>query len=176
MVQLRGDHIVSRPIAGTRKRVLTKSTTVASPQSCSNIKERAEHVMLVDLARNDVGRVAEFGSVEPEEFMTLERYSHVMHLTSQVTGTIRPGLGPIDVLKATLPAGTVVAPQRCGRWRSLMSWNQCGEPLRRCCRVSRLVGQPRYCNLHSHHVCSCRWGDSFTASGCRYRCRLRPRG
>jgi anthranilate synthase component 1 len=63
--------------------------------------------MLVDLARNDVGRVAETGTVEVEELMTLERYSHVMHLTSQVSGRLRPGLGPVDVLRATLPAGTV---------------------------------------------------------------------
>ena len=63
--------------------------------------------MLVDLARNDVGRVAKFGTVHPDELMTLERYSHVMHLTSQVSGDLRDELGPIDVLRATLPAGTV---------------------------------------------------------------------
>ena len=108
MVQLRGDHIVSRPIAGTRKRGLDgEHDRRLAAELLEHPKERAEHVMLVDLARNDVGRVAEFGSVKPEEFMTLERYSHVMHLTSQITGTIRPGLGAIDVLKATLPAGTV---------------------------------------------------------------------
>ena len=70
-------------------------------------KERAEHVMLVDLARNDVGRVVDFGTETVDELMTLERYSHVMHLTSQVSGKLRDGLGPIDVLRATLPAGTV---------------------------------------------------------------------
>ena len=70
-------------------------------------KERAEHVMLVDLARNDVGRVAQFGTVHVDELMTLERYSHVMHLTSQVSGDLVDGLSPIDVLRATLPAGTV---------------------------------------------------------------------
>jgi anthranilate synthase component 1 len=64
-------------------------------------------VMLVDLARNDVGRVARFGTVKVDELMTLERYSHVMHLTSQVSGSLRDDLGPIDVLRATLPAGTV---------------------------------------------------------------------
>ncbi|MED6336492.1 MAG: chorismate-binding protein, partial [Actinomycetota bacterium] len=92
MVQLRGDHIVSRPIAGTRKRGLDEEhDRRLAAELLEHPKERAEHVMLVDLARNDVGRVAKFGSVQPEEFMTLERYSHVMHLTSQVTGTIRPG-------------------------------------------------------------------------------------
>ena len=70
-------------------------------------KERAEHVMLVDLARNDVGRVVEFGTVHVDELMTLERYSHVMHLTSQVSGALATGRTPMDVLRATLPAGTV---------------------------------------------------------------------
>ena len=70
-------------------------------------KEVAEHVMLVDLARNDVGRVVSFGTEEVEEMMTLERYSHVMHLTSQVAGDLADGKTPIDVLRATLPAGTV---------------------------------------------------------------------
>ncbi|MGH9273259.1 MAG: chorismate-binding protein, partial [Acidimicrobiales bacterium] len=70
-------------------------------------KEIAEHVMLVDLARNDVGRVVAFGTEQVDEMMTLERYSHVMHLTSQVSGDLRPGLGAIDVLRATRPAGTV---------------------------------------------------------------------
>ncbi|MEY4362139.1 MAG: anthranilate synthase component, partial [Actinomycetota bacterium] len=72
-----------------------------------NPKEVAEHVMLVDLARNDVGRVSSFGTVKVDELMTLERYSHVMHLTSQVSGELTPGRTPIDVLRATLPAGTV---------------------------------------------------------------------
>src|SRR5207237_8498620 len=70
-------------------------------------KERAEHVMLVDLARNDVGRVVEFGTEKVDELMTLERYSHVMHMTSQVSGRLVEGKGPIDVLRATMPAGTV---------------------------------------------------------------------
>jgi anthranilate synthase component 1 len=72
-----------------------------------NPKEVAEHIMLVDLARNDVGRVAKFGTVHVDELMTLEKYSHVMHLTSQVSGDLVDGKGPIDVLRATLPAGTV---------------------------------------------------------------------
>lgn len=70
-------------------------------------KEQAEHIMLVDLARNDVGRVVEYGSMEVVEMMTLERYSHVMHLTSQVEGNLRPDQSVIDVVRATLPAGTV---------------------------------------------------------------------
>ncbi len=108
MVQLRGRTVISRPSAGTRRRgVDDEHDRRLAAELIEHPKERAEHVMLVDLARNDVGRVAEFGTVRPDEFMTLERYSHVMHLTSQVSGTLRDGLGPIDVLRATLPAGTV---------------------------------------------------------------------
>ena len=70
-------------------------------------KEIAEHIMLLDLARNDVGRVVTFGTETVDEMMTLERYSHVMHLTSQVSGELAPGRTPVDVLRATLPAGTV---------------------------------------------------------------------
>ncbi len=108
MVQLLDRKVISRPIAGTRKRGATdEHDRRLAAELIEHPKERAEHVMLVDLARNDVGRVAEFGTVHPDELMTLERYSHVMHLTSQVSGDLRDGLGPIDVLRATLPAGTV---------------------------------------------------------------------
>jgi anthranilate synthase component 1 len=108
MVQLLDGTVISRPIAGTRRRGQTdEHDRRMAAELTEHPKERAEHVMLVDLARNDVGRVAEFGTVHVDELMTLERYSHVMHLTSQVSGTLREGLGPIDVLRATLPAGTV---------------------------------------------------------------------
>ena len=108
MVQLLDRRIVSRPIAGTRKRGINdEHDRRLAAELIEHPKERAEHVMLVDLARNDVGRVAKFGTVHPDELMTLERYSHVMHLTSQVSGDLRDDLGPIDVLRATLPAGTV---------------------------------------------------------------------
>ena len=108
MVQLLGRKIISRPIAGTRRRGADdEHDRRLAAELIEHPKERAEHVMLVDLARNDVGRVAKFGSVHPDELMTLERYSHVMHLTSQVSGDLRDELGPIDVLRATLPAGTV---------------------------------------------------------------------
>ena len=108
MVQLAGDKVISRPIAGTRKRGRddTHDRKLAA-ELTEHPKERAEHVMLVDLARNDLGRVIEYGSEQIDELMTLERYSHVMHLTSQVSGQLRSGLGPVDVLRATLPAGTV---------------------------------------------------------------------
>ncbi len=108
MVKLVDHTIISRPIAGTRKRGRTDDhDRRLAAELVEHPKERAEHVMLVDLARNDVGRVARFGTVHVDELLTLERYSHVMHLTSQVSGTLVPGLGPIDVLRATLPAGTV---------------------------------------------------------------------
>ena len=108
MVQLLDGTVISRPIAGTRKRGSTdEHDRRLAGELTEHPKERAEHVMLVDLARNDVGRVAEFGTVHVDELMTLERYSHVMHLTSQVSGRLRGGLGPVDVLRATLPAGTV---------------------------------------------------------------------
>lgn len=108
MVQLLGGRVISRPIAGTRRR---GSSDVDDKRMAAELiedpKERAEHVMLVDLARNDVGRVVRFGTEEVEEMMTLERYSHVMHLTSQVSGELAKGCTPVDVLRATLPAGTV---------------------------------------------------------------------
>jgi anthranilate synthase component 1 len=108
MVQLLSGKVVSRPIAGTRKRGRDdEHDRRLAGELRENPKEVAEHVMLVDLARNDVGRVAKFGSMNVDELMTLERYSHVMHLTSQVSGDLCDGLGPIDVLRATLPAGTV---------------------------------------------------------------------
>ncbi|HEX2043860.1 MAG TPA: anthranilate synthase component I [Acidimicrobiales bacterium] len=108
MVQLRDQRVVSRPIAGTRPRGRTdEEDRRLAGELSEHPKEVAEHVMLVDLARNDVGRVVRFGTETVDELMTLERYSHVMHLTSQVSGLLQPGRGPIDVLRATLPAGTV---------------------------------------------------------------------
>jgi anthranilate synthase component 1 len=108
LVQLSHGRITSRPIAGTRRRGRDdEHDRRLAGELRENPKEVAEHVMLVDLARNDVGRVAEFGSVHVDELMTLERYSHVMHLTSQVSGTLRSGFTPVDLLRATMPAGTV---------------------------------------------------------------------
>lgn len=108
MVQLLHGKVLSRPIAGTRRRGRDDDhDRRMAGELRENPKEVAEHIMLVDLARNDVGRVAKFGSVHVDELMTLEKYSHVMHLTSQVSGDLVDGKGPIDVLRATLPAGTV---------------------------------------------------------------------
>jgi anthranilate synthase component 1 len=108
MVQLLDGRVISRPIAGTRRRGRDEAADRRlAGELIEHPKERAEHVMLVDLARNDVGRVVRFGTERVDELMTLERYSHVMHLTSQVSGELRPGQGPVDVLRATFPAGTV---------------------------------------------------------------------
>ncbi len=108
MVQLLDGRVISRPIAGTRRRGRTEADDRRLAAELSeHPKERAEHVMLVDLARNDVGRVVKFGTERMEELMVLERYSHVMHLTSQVAGDLREGANAVDVLRATFPAGTV---------------------------------------------------------------------
>ena len=108
MVRLRDGVVTSRPIAGSRPRGRTpEEDQRLEGELVEDPKEVAEHVMLVDLARNDVGRVVGFGTEVVEEMMVVERYSHIMHLTSQVSGQLSPGRGPIDVLRATLPAGTL---------------------------------------------------------------------
>ncbi len=108
LVQVREGRVISRPIAGTRRRGRSdEDDRRMAAELIEDPKERAEHVMLVDLARNDLGRVVEYGSLEIEEMMSLEYFSHVMHLSSQVEGNLRPELNVIDVLRATIPAGTV---------------------------------------------------------------------
>ncbi len=108
LVQVQDGRVISRPIAGTRRRGRTEEhDRLMAAELAEDPKERAEHVMLVDLARNDLGRVVEYGSLQVDEMMALERYSHVMHLTSQVSGRLADGASVIDVLRATLPAGTV---------------------------------------------------------------------
>ncbi len=102
------DVVAVRPIAGTRKRGKTEEKDLALEQDLlSDPKEIAEHLMLIDLGRNDVGRIAQVGSVEVTDQMVVERYSHVMHIVSNVQGQLKPGLSSMDVLKATLPAGTL---------------------------------------------------------------------
>ncbi len=107
-VRLVGDVIEIRPIAGTRPRGATiPQDERNAAELLADPKERAEHIMLVDLARNDIGRVADFGSVRITEMMGIERYSHVMHIVSNVAGRLRNGCTAFDVLKSTFPAGTV---------------------------------------------------------------------
>ncbi|MDJ0663627.1 MAG: anthranilate synthase component I [Acidimicrobiia bacterium] len=108
MVRARNGIATSRPIAGTRPRGATPGEDQRlENELLADPKERAEHVMLIDLARNDLGRVCEFGSVHVDDLMVIERYSHVMHIVSGVSGRLRPEVGPIDVLRATFPHGTV---------------------------------------------------------------------
>jgi anthranilate synthase component 1 len=108
LVRLEGDLVQLRPIAGTRPRGATsEEDRRLEAELLSDPKEIAEHVMLVDLGRNDVGRVAEWGSVKVDELMGVERYSHVMHIVSNVVGRLRKGLSAFDVLRASFPAGTV---------------------------------------------------------------------
>jgi len=100
--------ITIRPLAGTRKRGATPELDAAlAAELLADPKERAEHVMLIDLARNDVGRVAKIGSVKVTDTMVIERYSHVMHLVSNVAGTLEAGMSNMDVLRASFPAGTL---------------------------------------------------------------------
>jgi anthranilate synthase component 1 len=97
-----------RPLAGTRPRAATREADLAAEQELlADPKERAEHVMLIDLARNDIGRIARIGSVKVTEAFIVERYSHVMHIVSNVEGILNEGMTNMDVLKATFPAGTL---------------------------------------------------------------------
>ncbi len=108
LVHLEEGTVTVRPIAGTRPRGRDSQEDAALEQELlADPKELAEHLMLIDLGRNDVGRVSETGSVTLTEKMAIERYSHVMHIVSNVTGRVRPGMSAIDVLRATFPAGTV---------------------------------------------------------------------
>lgn len=107
-VRVDDGQIQIRPIAGTIRRGATRQEDEANAEKLlADPKERAEHIMLVDLARNDVGRIAEFGSVRVTDFMTIERYSHVMHIVSNVIGSLAAGYSAFDVMRATFPAGTV---------------------------------------------------------------------
>ena len=108
MCRVENGEMTVRPLAGTRRRGATPEDDKALAEELVNDpKERAEHIMLVDLARNDIGKVAEIGSVQIGDLLTVERYSHVMHLSSTVTGTLRKGLTAFDAMKSSLPAGTL---------------------------------------------------------------------
>jgi anthranilate synthase component I len=108
LVRREGDKVTLRPIAGTRKRGSTPEKDLAMERELvADPKERAEHLMLIDLGRNDMGRIARIGSVKVTETMVVERYSHVMHMVSNVEGEVDPALTPMQLLRATFPAGTV---------------------------------------------------------------------
>src|SRR5437763_239380 len=106
LVKVSGRRVETRPIAGTYPRGASEEEDRRQAEALlADPKERAEHLMLVDLGRNDLGRVCEFGSVSVDELMAVETYSHVLHIVSQVSGTLREGVGAIDALRAVLPAG-----------------------------------------------------------------------
>jgi len=108
MVRLEDGRVTVRPIAGTRRRGRDAAEDAAlAADLLADRKERAEHLMLLDLGRNDVGRVARYGTVRVPERMEVERYSHVLHMVSTVEGDLRPGLSAVDVFRASFPAGTV---------------------------------------------------------------------
>jgi len=108
LVRVEGQRAMTRPIAGSRKRGAGAEEDAAlAEELLADEKERAEHVMLVDLGRNDLGRVCELGSVELSRFMQVERYSHVMHIVSTVEGELSPGYTALDALASAFPAGTV---------------------------------------------------------------------
>jgi anthranilate synthase component 1 len=108
LVKVDGRRAEQRPIAGTRPRAPTVAEDLdRADELLADEKERAEHVMLVDLGRNDLGRVCEYGSVNVDELMVVETYSHVMHIVSSVSGTLRDGVTAMDALRASLPAGTL---------------------------------------------------------------------
>jgi anthranilate synthase component 1 len=108
LVRVHGREVEYRPIAGTRPRSSDEAEDRRiEAEMLADEKERAEHIMLVDLGRNDVGRVSEFGSVKVKDLMFVERYSHVMHLVSALEGKLRADLGPIDAFRACFPAGTL---------------------------------------------------------------------
>ncbi|HYZ80415.1 MAG TPA: chorismate-binding protein, partial [Solirubrobacteraceae bacterium] len=108
LITVTGRRVATRPIAGTRPRGANAEEDIRIAQELlADPKERAEHVMLVDLGRNDLGRVCKYGSVEVEDFMAVENYSHVMHIVSSVTGTLREDVAALDALRSVLPAGTL---------------------------------------------------------------------
>jgi anthranilate synthase component 1 len=108
LLTVTGRHVSTKPIAGTRHRGATpEEDRRIAAGLLADEKERAEHVMLVDLGRNDLGRVCEYGTVAVDELMEVESYSHVMHIVSSVSGTLRPGVGAMDALRSVLPAGTL---------------------------------------------------------------------
>lgn len=128
LVQLQGKTAQTRPIAGTRARGKTpEQDEQLATELLANRKERAEHIMLVDLERNDLGRVCEWGTVEVNELLTIERYSHVMHLVSNAVGTLRGDRDSIDLIRATFPGGTITG---CPKVRCMEIIEEL-EPVRR---------------------------------------------
>jgi anthranilate synthase component 1 len=154
LITVAGRNVSTRPIAGTRPRGATaEEDRLIAEDLLADPKERAEHVMLVDLGRNDLGRVCEYGSVEVEDFMAVENYSHVMHIVSSVVGTLRPGIGALDALRSVLPAGTLsgapkvramqiideLEPVKRGGYGGAIGWVSYGGDLDTCIHIRTVV-------------------------------------
>jgi para-aminobenzoate synthetase component 1 len=140
LIQLQGNQAQTRPIAGTRPRGANSlEEEQLTTELLTNVKERAEHIMLVDLERNDLGRVCEWGSVQVDELLTIERYSHVMHLVSNITGKLNSDCHPVDLIRAVFPGGTITG---CPKVRCLEIIEEL-EPVRR----SLFYGSCGYLNL-----------------------------
>jgi anthranilate synthase component I len=129
LVKVTGDRVETRPIAGTYPRGESEEEDRANGEAMlADPKERAEHVMLVDLGRNDLGRVSRYGTVRVDELMTVETYSHVLHIVSRVSGRLREGMGALDVLRSALPAGTLSGAPKV---RAMQIIDEL-EPVKRC--------------------------------------------
>jgi anthranilate synthase component I len=128
LVSIRGDLIETRPIAGTRPRGATPADDEVLIHSLlENEKERAEHIMLIDLERNDLGRVSVAGSVKVDEYMTVETYAHVHHIVSNVSGRLRPDASPIDVIRALFPGGTITGCPKIRCMQIIAELENCGR-------------------------------------------------
>jgi len=160
LVEVAGGKMTLRPIAGTRRRGASPEEDLQlEAELRADPKERAEHTMLVDLGRNDVGRVSRIGSVRVERLMETERFSHVMHMTSEVSGLLKPGLGAVDAFAAAFPAGTLSGAPKIARWKSSTSWKACSAVR----TAARSAGSPARATCSSPSPsarCSARAGGS----------------
>jgi anthranilate synthase component 1 len=163
-VTVTGRRVSTRPIAGTRPRGDTPADDVRiAGELLADEKERAEHVMLVDLGRNDLGRVCEYGSVHVDALMEVEIYSHVMHIVSAVSGTLRAGIGPMDALRAVLPAGTLsgapkvramqiideLEPVKRGSYGGAIGWLSYTGDLDTCIHIRTVVVKDRVAHVQA---------------------------
>jgi anthranilate/para-aminobenzoate synthase component I len=154
LVRVHKGKVEYRPIAGTRPRGANeKEDQALADEMLHDEKERAEHVMLVDLGRNDVGRVSEFGSVKVDRLMFVERYSHVMHIVSTIEGRLKPELTAVDALRACFPAGTLSGAPKV-RAMEIIEELEPSAPrhLRRRSSLRRLLRQPRLLHRHPLHA------------------------
>jgi anthranilate synthase component 1 len=164
LITVSGRDVSTRPIAGTRPRGGSADEDRAiAEELLADPKERAEHVMLVDLGRNDLGRVCEYGSVRVEDFMAVENYSHVMHIVSSVQGRLRPGVGALAALRSVLPAGTLsgapkvramqiideLEPVKRGGYGGAIGWVSYGGDLDTCIHIRTVVVKDRMAHVQA---------------------------